>query len=129
MDSFNPKPKKGPEAKLQAKWIDYFKINDWYTLVTHGSTFQAGFPDLFICHTMYGQRWVEIKVPWRRGDVFTAAQHITFPKLCANGSGVWVLTGDEDEDLNKNKIAIPSLSEYQKLWKQPNWWTYLQGLQ
>jgi len=125
MDSFTPKPKKGPEAKLQDKWILYLRARGWYVKSTHGSLFQSGFPDLFCTHSTYGARWVELKVPWRKGDVFTSAQHIEFPKICANGSGIWVLTGGIDKDVHGAKIAVPIESEYRKLFSKYNWYQYL----
>lgn len=104
--------KKGPEKIIQEKIEALLRAYGWYVIRTHGNMFQSGFPDDFACHSRYGQRWVEIKDPLRKGDVFTPAQHETFPKLCANGSGVWVLTAATD-------------AEYQKLFDRPNWYLYL----
>jgi hypothetical protein len=106
--------KKGPEAKIQQAIIDSLRIKGWYVMVTHGNMYQSGFPDLFACHSVYGQRWIEVKKPEFKGSKFTPAQLECFPKICANGSGVWILTGHKDR-------------EYQKLFKRPNWWVYLSG--
>lgn len=45
------------------------------------------------------------------GSRFTPAQVEKFPMYCANGSGVWILTGDSE-------------TEYKKLFSAPNWWQY-----
>lgn len=115
MERFRPKHygRSGPEAKIQAKVIDMLHIRGWFVMVTHGNMYQSGFPDLFACHSRYGQRWVEVKLPEMKGSKFTPAQLENFPKLCANGSGVWVLTGDDD-------------NEYDKLFKPYNWWLYME---
>ena len=80
-------------------------------MVTHGNMFSEGWPDLYATHTSYGARWVEVKKPQMKVSKFTPAQLDTFPKLCANGAGVWVLTGDSD-------------AEYRKLFERFNWWHY-----
>lgn len=104
--------KKGPEKIVQEAIEGMLRCKGWYVIRTHGNMFQSGLPDDFACHSRYGQRWIEIKDPNRSGDVFTNAQHEVFPKLCANGSGVWVLSGATE-------------SEYQKLFTRPNWYQYL----
>jgi hypothetical protein len=104
--------KKGPEAVIQDKIVAYLKVRDWYPVVTHGNIYQSGLPDLFICHFRHGHRWVEVKNP--ENYRFTGAQLEVFPKLCANGSGVWILTAPTEE-------------EYAKLFKPYNWYMYLLG--
>lgn len=111
MDSFKPKGNR-PEAKVQDTIIKMLRYKSWLVMPTHGNLYQHGFPDLFCCHTKYGQRWVEIKLPGMKGSKFTAAQLEYFPKLCANGSGVWILVSNTE-------------SEYLKLFKHPNWFSYL----
>lgn len=111
MDSFKPKKKRGPEAKIQNAIINMLRYKGWLVMQTHGNMYQHGFPDLFCCHTRYGQRWVEVKLPGMKGSKFTPAQLEYFPKICANGSGVWILTANTD-------------SEYDKLFKRPNWYLY-----
>ena len=122
MDQFKTgRNKKGPEKILQEEIESLLRNKGWYVIRTHGNMFQSGLPDNFACHSRYGQRWIEIKHPDRKGDVFTAAQHDVFPKLCAHGSGVWVLVGATE-------------SEYTKLFDRPNWifylssWTRTKGL-
>ena len=104
--------KKNPEAKIQESIVKMLKLYGWYTMETHGNMFQSGFPDIFACHSKYGQRWIEVKLPDMKGSKFTAAQLEHFPKLCANGSGVWILTGDTDH-------------EYKKLFAKFNWYHYI----
>lgn len=103
---------KGPEAIIQKKIIDRLRKENWFVLVTHGNMYQSGFPDLFATHTRYGHRWIEVKLPEMKGSRFTPAQIETFPKLCAFGSGVWILTGNSD-------------LEFFKLHKPCNWVFYL----
>lgn len=103
---------KGPERVIQDKIIAMLRIKGWYVMETHGNMYQCGFPDLFACHSKHGQRWIEVKLPGMKGSKFTPAQIEHFPKMCANGSGVWILTGDSE-------------SEYKKLFARHNWWQYL----
>lgn len=94
--------------------MNMLRIKGWYVMETHGNMYQSGFPDLFATHSKYGCRWIEVKLPKMKGSKFTPAQIDCFPKLCANGAGVWILTGDSD-------------SEYQKLFSRFNWWQFLEA--
>lgn len=71
--------------------------------------YQWGFPDIFIAHARYGQRWVEVKREEKFS--FTVAQLIEFPKMEAAGVGIWVLTGCSDSDIAK-LFAPPNWREY-----------------
>ena len=108
MDAYRGQKKRRPEAKIQDAIIRMLILKGWYVHVTHGGRYQSGFPDLFCTHSMYGHRWVETKLPGMKGSKFTPAQIEHFPKMCAHGSGVWVLTGATDD-------------EYEKLFKRFNW--------
>lgn len=108
------KSKHGPEYFIQRDIIRMLQDKGWYVKATHGNMYQSGFPDLYATHSTYGVRWIEVKDPKRTGDVFTKAQHEEFPKLSAFGTGIWVLTA-------------ASQDEYRKLFKAPNWWTYLRA--
>lgn len=110
MDPFKPKTKVGPEAKIQEEVINFLKMRDWYVKVMHGSVYQSGFPDLFITHSKYRMRLVEIKNI--EAYSFTAAQMEEFPKIEANGCGIWIMTAATEE-------------EYKKLWRPPNWRMFL----
>jgi hypothetical protein len=114
MNAKEPRSKHGPEHGIQKAIIAMLRDKGWYVLTTHGNMYQSGFPDLYATHSVRGIRWIEVKDPERSGDVFTVAQHETFPKLAAYGTGIWVLTGASE-------------SEYEKLFKKPNWWMYLQA--
>lgn len=101
-----------PEDKIQAKVMAYLRRKGWFVINIHGNKYSSGLPDLFACHHLYGQRWIEIKLPDFKGSKFTAAQNKVFPQLCKNGSDVWILTADTDD-------------EYQKLFRSGNYWEYL----
>jgi hypothetical protein len=98
------------ESQIQQRICAKLRSLGWFVKETHGSMFQTGFPDLFACHSRYGQRWIEVKRP--KGYKFTPAQLEDFPKICANGSGVWILTDETDESI-------------ETLFKKPNWQKYL----
>lgn len=112
MQKLKVKKKRGPEYHIQEAIKKKLRYLGWFVKQTHGNMFQSGFPDLFCCHSKYGIRWVEVKLPNMKGSRFTGAQLETFPKMCANGAGVWVLTGDDDTEINK-------------LFRPANWHTYL----
>jgi hypothetical protein len=115
MDAFKPRGRKGPEKKIQEAIERMLTLKGWHVMRTHGNMFQSGFPDNFACHRKYGQRWVEVKDPKRTGTPFTPAQMDQFPLMCANGSGVWVLVAATD-------------NEYEKLFKPPNWYSYIRSV-
>ena len=102
----------GPEWFLQRDVIKFLRFRGWFVKPTHGNDYQSGFPDLFCTHSTYGIRWIEIKLPEMKGSHFTPAQLEEFPKFVANGAGIWILTA-------------PTEREYDKLFKSPNWYTYL----
>lgn len=104
------KPKRGPERVIQDDLIDFLKIRDWLVMETHGNLYQKGFPDLYIAKRGFGARWVEVKNPVK--FAFTGAQLEAFPKLTAEGIGIWILTAATEH-------------EYAKLFRPPNWWSYL----
>lgn len=107
-----PRPgQRQPEAIIQDAIVAYLKLRDWYVIETHGTEFQMGLPDIYACHTRYGTRWIEVKNP--KGYKFTPAQIDVFPHLAAKGVGIWILTAATD-------------TEYQKLFKPANWWTFLE---
>ena len=93
--------KKGPESKIQTAITKKLKILGWYVKVVHGSMYQSGLPDLFTTHSRYGARWIEVKKPNMKGSYFTPAQMDTFPKMIANGTDIWILTGDSNFEFDK----------------------------
>jgi hypothetical protein len=100
-----------PEAKIQEAVVKYLRDREWLVKHLVGNMYQSGWPDLWASHSKYGHRWIEIKLPGMKGSRFTPAQLEWFPKLCAHGSGVWIMTA-------------AAHTEYEKLWKPPNWWVY-----
>ena len=113
MTPFRPKPKNGPEAKIQAAIVLMLRDKGWTCVETHGNAFQSGLPDIFACRKGIGHRWVEVKNPVAYS--FTPAQRMIFPQLTSNGSGVWILVAATEQ-------------EYLKLMKPANWWMYLPGV-
>jgi len=112
MRKFKPKEtrKGGPEGKIQEEIICMLRTKEWFVKPTHGNMYQSGVPDLFACHRRYGQRWIEVKNP--KSYSFTPGQLEDFPLFSANGSGIWILVEASER-------------EYDKLFKPPNWHTYL----
>ncbi len=102
--------KRGPERIIQDDLTKYLKNRDWLVRETHGNVYQNGFPDLYIAHFSYGQRWVEVKNPLSYS--FTAAQLEFFPLLQSKGIGVWILVAANE-------------TEYKKLFQPSNWHRYL----
>ena len=109
MDKMEPKGK-GPEEIIQDAIVLMLRGKGWYVQETHGNMYQRGFPDLYTTHSRYGPRWVEVKNPEKYS--FTPAQLEHFPKLCANGSDVWILIAATEH-------------EYKKLFIRGNWYSYL----
>ena len=104
--------KKGPEAPIQEAIVNKLKMLDWVVKETHGNMYQWGVPDIYAAHKKYGARWIEVKDPNRKGELFTPAQISFFSELMSVGVGVWVLTSDSDRE-----IAL--------LHQEMNWWKYL----
>lgn len=103
------KPAHGPEWHIQRRLKAFLKTRGWMVRQTHGNLFQVGFPDLFISHLRWGQRWIDCKVEGRYE--FTKAQRREWPVWDAAGTGIWILTDATQE-------------EYDKLFKPPNWRDY-----
>jgi hypothetical protein len=98
---------------------DYMTDMGWYVKKMHGSQFQAGFPDLWCCHSRYEPRLIECKI---EGRPFTRAQIIEFPKMIMHGAKIWLIEGTDFRGPN-GKEAL--LRAYQKLFKDPNCVWYL----
>ena len=107
-----PMPKKQPEleSSIQKKIITMLKSKGWFVKVTNGNMYQTGFPDLYATHSDYKARWIEVKRPV--GYKIQPSQMRDFPKMCANGSGVWIMSAATE-------------FEYKKLFKPCNWWKYI----
>lgn len=100
----------GPEADIQRRLLAYLRERGWYVMVTHGNTFQRGFPDLLALHPSYGYRWIEVK--YGPKHCFTPAQEACFPLMAAAKMSIHILTEATDE-------------EYRKLFGPPNWHMYM----
>lgn len=113
MEPKKPRGRKGPERIIQNAIISMLRNKEWFVKETHGNMYQSGFPDMFACHYKYGHRWIDAKNPG--AYKFTPAQIEIWPKLCANGSGVWIMVAANED-------------EYAKLFKKYNWWQYLESM-
>lgn len=105
-----PLKKGNPEALIQKDLTVFLEQRSWLVRVMHGNLFQSGVPDLYICHKVYGARWVEVKLPGMIGSKFTKAQVIEFPKFISHGSPIWILTGADKKNYD-------ALFEPSNLWK------------
>lgn len=103
------KKKQRPEEKIQDAIIEKLLLLGWYVKSTHGSIYQAGFPDLYVGHKKYGARWCEVKNP--DAYCFTPAQIENFHLMSAAGIGVWIATSVDQ---------VPDL-----FFKPPNWYLFL----
>jgi hypothetical protein len=108
-----PRPRKGPEGKIQWKLVRYLRARGWVVMETHGNLYQKGFPDLYCTHIKYGARWVEVKNPLSYS--FTTEQYHSFPLLESGGAGVWILVAATEE-------------EYLKLWRPSNYHHYMKEM-
>lgn len=113
MDAFTPS-KRDKEATIQKAIKLMLERKGWFVKVMTASQYMSGMPDLYATHRDYGSKLIEVKLPGMKGSKFTSAQLKDFPLFVANGSGVWVLTGDTHR-------------EYMKLFNKPNWQVYLWG--
>ena len=92
---------KHPERKIQKELIKLLELKSWMVKQTHGNMYQSGFPDLFATHKLYGQRWIEVKLPNMKGSRFTKAQLKDFPEFILHGCGIWILTAATVEEYSK----------------------------
>lgn len=101
--------KHGPEYKIQRELIKYLRDRRWLVERMIGNAYQFGIPDLYIAHSKYGERWIDVKNPV--AYEFTRQQRIKWPVWDSYGIGIWIITGSTQED-------------YEKLFKPPNWREY-----
>lgn len=104
--------KVGPEAKIQDDIVKFLRERGWFVKIIHGNMYSHGLPDLYIAKRRYGSRWVEVKNPV--SFKFTSAQWEDFPRMIAEGIGIWVMVAATEK-------------EYQKLFQKPNLWVYMGG--
>lgn len=103
-----------PEWHIQQDLIKFLEARDWLVEHTHGNAYQTGFPDLFLAHRKWGQRWVDCKVAGRYS--FTQAQKIKWPVWEEKLVGIWILTAATEEEYAK-LFQPPNMRVY---WK-PSW--------
>ena len=103
------RPKHGPEWVIQRDLMRYLRQRGWHVERTHGNLFQQGFPDLYVSHKEFGQRWIDVKNPVSYR--YTKAQIQKWPIWDSYGIGIWIITGATEAD-------------YDKLFQPPNWQEY-----
>jgi len=101
--------KHGPEYYIQKDLVTMLRARGWYVERMIGNALQYGIPDIFVAHTKWGQRWIDVKQPKRYS--FTKQQKQKWPVWESFGIGIWILTAATQE-------------EYDKLFKPPNWRDY-----
>lgn len=111
MEPLKRQNKKGPEKIIEDDIVKMLRNKGWLVRKMHGDANNKGWPDLYACHSNYGIRWIEVKLPQMKGSKFTPAQREWFPKLVANGSRIWILVAATE-------------SEYKKLFEEPNFYQY-----
>jgi hypothetical protein len=109
MDKPRIRESHGPEWKIQQKLIRFLRARKWLVEVTQGNLYQKGFPDLYLSHVKFGQRWIDVKNPV--AYTFTKAQRIKWPDWEKHGVGIWIL-------------VAPTEEEYDKIFQPPNWRKY-----
>jgi len=100
---------KNPETIIQTKIIRLLERRGWCVKRMGASMFLSGFPDLLAYHQIYKLRLIEVKTKTGRLEKSQIKEFTRFSKF---DLGVWVLESPED---------------YEKLFQEANWWTYLPG--
>jgi hypothetical protein len=98
--------KHGPEYFIQEDLMVFLKARGWLVERMIGNAFQTGIPDLYCRHPKWGERWIDVKNKGRYS--FTKAQKRKWPIWERYGTGIWILTGADQEN-------------YDRLFKPPNW--------
>lgn len=101
--------KHGPEYKIQREFIRFMRERNWVVERMIGNAYQYGIPDLYVGHSKYGTRWIDIKNPV--AYEFTRQQRIKWPQWERYGIGVWIITAATQE-------------EYAALFRPPNFRNY-----
>lgn len=90
---------KRPEDTIRDEIRNFLMLRNWFVKIVHGNAFQEGFPDLFATHSVYGPRWIEVKLHDKLR--WEPSQIQDFPKFVANGAGIWVLTAATEAEYRK----------------------------
>lgn len=110
------KPMRGPEQIIQDGVTTFLEARGWLVVRIIGVEQQCGLPDLWITHRGHGARWLEIKNPLKYE--FTPAQLLMFPKILANGSGIWVMTAPTEQEYQR-LFGPPNVHHYMGHYKKP----------
>ncbi len=100
----------GPEWHIQRDVKKMLETRGWHVERLIGNMFQTGIPDLYCFHKKWSERWVDVKQPKKYN--FTKAQRYKWPLWEKAGLGIWILVAATQE-------------EYDKLFKPPNWRSYI----
>lgn len=96
-----------PEQKIQDDLIKKLEEQGWCVRELHGTYQNDGWPDLCAWHPVFGQRWIEVKLPEMKGSKFTTAQLHWFPIMINHGMKLWIITSvDELPLLHKPPNAM-----------------------
>jgi len=98
-----------PEAAIREALRGYLRDRGWLVEIMIGNRLQKGIPDLYLCHSKWGSRWVDVKVEGKYE--FTRAQIKKWPAWEEKGAGVWILTG-------------ATKAQYDRLFSPPNFRDY-----
>lgn len=112
MPNLKLREKDNPEERILQAIVSMLIRKGWHVERLTMGVMMHGLPDLYATHKHRGARWIEVKDPSRKGNVFTAAQRAKFPILSGNGSPIWVLTAATED-------------EYSKLFAKENWFYFL----
>ena len=104
----------GKEYFIQKDLIAYLKARGWLVERIIGNAFQSGLPDLYCFHPKWGERWIDVKNPFR--STFTKRQKQKWPIWQRFGVGIWILIGADQENYDK-LFQPPNMMDY---WK-PSW--------
>ena len=95
----------------------FLKARGWHIENIHGNQYQAGLPDLYICHPLYSPRWVECKVFDGNFIHLTNAQKIKFPLLHSFNVPIFIIAA---VSLRGTENYSKRIRMYKKLFKEPN---------
>jgi hypothetical protein len=99
------------EKIIESRIRLFLAVRGWKVEKMHGNAFQSGIPDLFLWHTEYGHRWVDVKVAG--SYEFTKAQITKWPEWEEAGLGVWIMT----EANNTEYANLFKPANFRKFWK------------
>jgi len=102
------------EGKIQKLIVEELENNSYTVMVTFGSVYQKGFPDLLTLR-LGVSKWVEVKVSPTR-SIFTPNQRKYFPLMDACNIGIWIL----DKPGQLFRLSDPP--NWRKYKENVEWW-------